>query len=66
MDQWMTEAVRLTLHRAPLLTDEHAQDIADDLRRAWPERSPAEAVAWFFAFMPQGWNGTEQVIELAA
>ena len=66
MNIWMTDAKRLALLRAPHLTEEHAWDVADDLFRAWPERSPAEAVGYFVAFMPPGWNGSQQPQQLAA
>jgi len=66
MSDWIAEAERLAGSRAPLLTEEHARDLADDLQRAWPERSPAEAVGYFFAFMPPGWNSSQQHQQLAA
>ena len=56
MEWWVAEAMELAQTRAPLLTDEHAHDLADDLYRAWPDHSPADAVAKFFEFMPVGWN----------
>lgn len=61
MNKWMTEAARLSVQRAPGLTSGHAHDLADDLYRAWHEDwTPAQAVAWFFAFMPVGWNAEPQ------
>ncbi|MGY4829264.1 hypothetical protein ACVNIS_11850 [Sphaerotilaceae bacterium SBD11-9] len=56
MNDWMAEAERLVRQRAPLLSVEHARDLADDLYRAWPDNTPAEAVAKFFRVMPRGWN----------
>jgi hypothetical protein len=56
MREWMAEAERLARQRAPLLTVEHARDLADDLYRAWPDNTPSEAVAKFFRVMPSGWN----------
>ncbi|HET7794283.1 MAG TPA: hypothetical protein VFL64_12950 [Rhizobacter sp.] len=56
MNDWMSEAERLVRQRAPLLSVEHARDLADDLYRAWPDNTPAEAVAKFFRVMPRDWN----------
>ncbi|MGY4828205.1 hypothetical protein ACVNIS_06485 [Sphaerotilaceae bacterium SBD11-9] len=55
--EWLSEAARLAKQRAPQMTDQHAQEMAGDLYRAWPERSPGAAVALFFAFLPPGWKG---------
>ena len=56
MKLWMAEAMELAQQRAPLLDDEHARDLADDLYRAWPDETPAVAVSKFFRVMPKGWN----------
>lgn len=56
MDWWIAEAMELAQQRAPLLDDSHAEDLADDLQRAWPVDTPAEAVAKFFSVMPPGWK----------
>ena len=57
MNWWMAEAMELSQARAPLMTDEHALDLADDLYKACAEfQTPAIAVARFFAAMPKGWN----------
>ncbi|HEX3140118.1 MAG TPA: hypothetical protein VHQ87_08690 [Rhizobacter sp.] len=58
MNPWMTEAARLARLRAPLLTAERARDLADDLHKQCSEWTPAKAVAWFFSFMPPGWNAS--------
>ena len=55
MDWWIAEAMELAQQRAPLLDDSHAEDLADDLQRAWPDDTPAEAVATF-SVMPPGWK----------
>ena len=59
MDWWIAEAMELAQQRAPGLDDEHAQDLADDLFRAWPEDTPEKAVSKFFGFMPQGWKAQQ-------
>lgn len=56
MDWWIAEAMKLAQQRAPGLDDEHAEDLADDLQRAWPDDEPAVAVAKFFRIMPPGWK----------
>ena len=56
MNNWMTEAARLTLARAPLLSDELVREIAGDLYRAWPDNAPAVAVAKFFRAVPADWK----------
>lgn len=56
MKNWMTEAARHTLRRAPLLTADHAREIAGDLYRAWPNDTPAVAVAKFFRAVPTDWK----------
>jgi hypothetical protein len=56
MEDWVTQVERLSRERAPGMTAQHARDLADDLYRAWPESTPEEVVAKFFAFMPRGWN----------
>ena len=44
MEWWIATPMVLAQARAPLLTDEHACDLADDLFRAWPNCAPAEAI----------------------
>jgi len=56
MEWWMAEAMELAQQRAPLLDDEHAQDLADDLYRAWPDDMPAVAVSKFFRVVGPGWK----------
>jgi hypothetical protein len=48
MEWWLATAMDLAQERAPLLTDEHANDLADNLYRAWPDDTPAVAVDKFF------------------
>ena len=55
MDWWKATVMDLAQQRAPLMTDEHAQDLADDLYRAWPDETPGQAVAKFFRVMPPDW-----------
>ena len=62
MDWWIAEAMELAQQRAPLLDDSHAEDLADDLQRAWPDDTPAEAVAKFFSVMPPGWKARPSVV----
>jgi len=58
MNDWMTDAQRIALQRAPSLTNDHARKLADDLYRARHEEgwTPARAVDWFFSFMPVNWE----------
>lgn len=60
MNNWMTEAARLMRQRAPDLTEAHASDIAKDLQRAWPDNTPAIAVAKFFREVPVDWKAKKQ------
>lgn len=53
--------MELAQKRAPGVDDDHAADIADDLLRAWPDLTPAEAVDKFFAIVvPLGWQGSTE------
>lgn len=58
MNDWMTDAQRIALQRAPSLTDDRARELADDLYKARHEEgwTPARAVEWFFSFMPVDWE----------
>jgi hypothetical protein len=59
MNAWMAEAEQLARRRAPRLSHERAAAIAEDLYKARHEEwTAAQAVAWFFAFMPAGWNAS--------
>jgi hypothetical protein len=58
MEWWIAEAMELAQQRAPLLDDEFAADLAENLQHTWPDHTPAEALAKFFSVMPAGWAGT--------
>jgi len=64
MEWWIAEAMELVQARAPMLDDEHAHDLADDLYRAWPDETPAVAVSKFFRVMPKGWNAPQQACSI--
>lgn len=65
MNHWMKEAECLLRERAPLLTEAHARELADDLYRAWPEDPPQLAIAKFFHEVPRGWNTVPAKNQLA-
>jgi hypothetical protein len=56
MEWWLATAMDLAQERAPLLTDEHANDLADNLYRAWPDDTPAVAVDKFFRIVGPTWK----------
>ncbi|MBX3619358.1 MAG: hypothetical protein KF891_05125 [Rhizobacter sp.] len=63
MERWIAEAMVLAQRRAPGLDDTHAADLADDLRRAWPDDEPAVAVDKFFSVMPLGWKAAPRDLQ---
>jgi hypothetical protein len=54
--EWLKQAAELLRRRAPLLTDRHLSEIVQDLYLAWPDDTPATALAKFFHDIPEGWN----------
>lgn len=56
MNRWTNEAARALQERAPLLTDAHARELAEDLYTAWPDGPPRLAIAKFFREIPLGWK----------
>lgn len=59
MDEWLKETARLLKVWAPLLTDNHADEIAHDLYVAWPDDTPSIALAKFLREVPVDWKAPQ-------
>jgi hypothetical protein len=62
MTEWNQEVARLLMRMAPLVTDGLAVDLADGLRKALPQATPAAAAIEFLSHMPPKWGQPTEVI----
>lgn len=56
---WIAQAMDLLQDVLPVMTDEHARDLADDLYGTWVQQPPKLAVARFFNALP-GWKPSSE------
>jgi hypothetical protein len=62
---WIAEAMDLLQEEVPVMTDEHAKDLADDLYEVCGTQPVQLAVMRFFCAMP-GWPGADGVYMMEA